>query len=248
MKRFLNIILFLPILTCIGSPVRSALGAKGILYTGGHVLPYDAEVEYLESTGTQWIDTGVIPTASTSVLCAFSLTKIPSDTYAGAFGAGTMTQPPSGFILFLNNTVNVQARTGHYSGPNIVSTYQVAKDFEYIVTMAMNSLMINGLSFVPSRDNTWIDIQTNLYIFSVDDAHETRRRIASKFRYFRVFDSGLLVRDLIPVRFTNDQGVSEGAMYDRANPTVGMNPDGSSRTDGLYRNRGSGSFIIGPDK
>jgi hypothetical protein len=37
-------------------------------------------------------------------------------------------------------------------------------------------------------------------------------------------------------------------MYDRANPTVGMNPDGSPRTDGLYRNQGTGAFIIGPDK
>jgi len=30
--------------------------------------------------------------------------------------------------------------------------------------------------------------------------------------------------------------------------TGGMNPDGSPRTDGLYRNRGTGSFVIGPNK
>ena len=28
----------------------------------GKRLPYDAEVEYLESTGTQYIDTGWLPT------------------------------------------------------------------------------------------------------------------------------------------------------------------------------------------
>lgn len=33
------------------------LGNTGAFLTGK--LPYDAEVEYLESTGTQWIDTGV---------------------------------------------------------------------------------------------------------------------------------------------------------------------------------------------
>ena len=27
-----------------------------------------------------------------------------------------------------------------------------------------------------------------------------------------------------------------------------LNPDGSPRTDGLYRNRGTGAFIIGPAK
>lgn len=30
-------------------------------------IPYDAEIEYLQSTGTQWIDTGVVPTAGTII-------------------------------------------------------------------------------------------------------------------------------------------------------------------------------------
>ena len=34
------------------------LGARTAAW-GGKSLKYDAEVEYLESTGTQWIDTGV---------------------------------------------------------------------------------------------------------------------------------------------------------------------------------------------
>ena len=59
---------------------------------------------------------------------------------------------------------------------------------------------------------------------------------------------GTPLRDFIPVRFTNEHGVLEGAMYDRVNPTVGMNPDGSPRTDGLYLNRGTGAFVIGQDK
>jgi hypothetical protein len=65
---------------------------------------------------------------------------------------------------------------------------------------------------------------------------------------FKIWIGGAFIRDFIPVRFTNELGQSEGAMYDRANPTVGMNPDGSARTDGLYRNRGTGIFVIGPDK
>jgi hypothetical protein len=35
-------------------------------------------------------------------------------------------------------------------------------------------------------------------------------------------------------------------MYDRRG-IGGMNPDGSPRTDGLYRNAGTGAFVIGPD-
>jgi hypothetical protein len=41
--------------------------------------------------------------------------------------------------------------------------------------------------------------------------------------------------DLISVRFTNEQGVSEGAMYDRV-------------SGAMFRNAGTGAFTIGPDK
>ena len=47
-------------------------------------------------------------------------------------------------------------------------------------------------------------------------------------------EGGVLVRDFIPVRFTNEQGVSEGAMYDRVSGQ-------------LFRNSGTGVFIVGTD-
>lgn len=45
----------------------------------------------------------------------------------------------------------------------------------------------------------------------------------------------MIARDFIAVRFTNESGVSEGAMYDRVSGQ-------------LFRNAGTGAFIIGPDK
>lgn len=42
------------------------LGARTAAWSG-EALPYDAEVEYLESTGTQWIDTGIIATENTRI-------------------------------------------------------------------------------------------------------------------------------------------------------------------------------------
>lgn len=45
---------------------------------------------------------------------------------------------------------------------------------------------------------------------------------------------GVIVCDLQPVRFTNENGVSEGAMYDKVSGT-------------LFRNAGTGEFVIGPD-
>lgn len=46
---------------------------------------------------------------------------------------------------------------------------------------------------------------------------------------------GTPLRDFIPVRFTNENNQSEGAMYDKV-------------TKQLFRNKGTGNFTIGPDK
>ena len=51
---------------------------------------------------------------------------------------------------------------------------------------------------------------------------------------FKMWDSDILVGDFIPVRFTNEQEVSEGAMYDKVSKQ-------------LFRNQGTGTFVIGPD-
>ena len=52
--------------------------------------------------------------------------------------------------------------------------------------------------------------------------------------WLRFFINNTLRFNLIPVRFTNENGQTEGAMYDKV-------------TKQLFRNAGTGAFIIGPD-
>ena len=60
---------------------------------------------------------------------------------------------------------------------------------------------------------------------------------AAYYRYYnaKISVGDIVVIDAIPVRFTNENDVSEGAMYDRVSGQ-------------LFRNAGTGAFIIGPDK
>jgi len=53
--------------------------------------------------------------------------------------------------------------------------------------------------------------------------------------FFQIFHNGILLRDFLPVKFSNEQGVSEGAMYDCVSGQ-------------LFRNAGTGAFVVGPDK
>ena len=45
--------------------------------------PYDSEVEYIESTGTQWIDTGHVPTGDTAIEIDGYFTELVLSTYMG---------------------------------------------------------------------------------------------------------------------------------------------------------------------
>ena len=73
-------------------------------------LPYDAEIEYIESTGTQRIDTGVFMTKSTKVELRLMSTKTSAE--AGGdnvlFGAWTSNSQCSYAFMTGSNTVRVR--------------------------------------------------------------------------------------------------------------------------------------------
>lgn len=203
-------------------------------------LPYDAEVEYLQSTGTQWIDTGVVPTLYTKSEVVAKFTTVSSSQICGAYWDGVYNAFDTCGVA--NNSWFLRALTSGSPNP---SGWTVDTNTHTFVSDAQtNTMSVDGVSV--TRSAISIGTPVSIYLF----ARHERSEGASvtfpcqvKIYSVRFFDSGVLVRDFIPVRITNEQGVSESAMYDRANPTVGMDPDGSPRTDGLYRNRGTGAFL-----
>lgn len=214
------------------------LGNTGAFLAGK--LPYDAEVEYLESTRTQWIDTGIAPNVIDSSI---------EITYASGsghlFGARTSSDPSHRHLwsLYAPNTAFI--RCDWIGSRDYISVAASAKKVTFVSHANGSSILYNDTTYAGNSKTT---INYSIYLFAVNTSGSVSVAIRMKLYDFKIWQSNFLVRDLIPVRFTNEQGQSEGAMYDRANPAVGMNPDGSPRTDGLYRNRGTGTFLYGADK
>ena len=124
---------------------------------------------------------------------------------------------------------------------------QFAQGVRYDCVLKNKELTVNSISHAATGTTLTTMAQYSLYIFARNNWGNAGNLSKSRFYNFSISTGGVIVRNFVPVRFTNEQGVSEGAMYDRANPTGGMNPDGSARTDGLYRNRGTGAFLYGND-
>lgn len=210
-------------------------------------LPYDAEVEYLESTNTQWIDTGLVWKLGDTFRIETAQSQIRDQ---ASFGVAAR------IYGFSNNDNNANPRgffwgSAPYSGGRadvLPFVYGLAK---HSITLNETSCVVDGVALSGSVTSGTADSLHTIPLFCrVNNSAITtiNKTYNGKIYSWKHFRDGVLIRNMTPVRYTNEQGVSEGAMYDRANPTVGMNPDGSPRADGLYRNRGTGAFIFGPDK
>lgn len=183
-------------------------------------LPYDAEVEYLESTGTQYIDTEY-PTTGAGI----SVDLIASKTTSSTTEMGVVGRTgSSGFeIYFYNGKIYLWNQAF-----DLASNVSVAVDTAYHIVAVIGSeeqsLTVDGDSV--SRTGSASSVSPlNIAIF-----RHSHYYFSGRVYLCKIYDGATLVRDLIPVRFTNSNGQSEGALYDRVSGQV-------------FRNAGTGAFL-----
>lgn len=191
-------------------------------------LPYDAEVEYLESSNAQWIDTGVFPDRV-------------SDSFDIRVMIMSATRPYSSFCGSQNASTSVQYYTlGTAASSSSVRFFDplcgpvdVPSETWMDIHVANGDVTIAGSRFTPTMASGIFSSHFALFGRLLGNAFVSSGafRIASLSYY----TNSVLVRDMIPVRFTNELGQSEGAMYDRVSKQ-------------LFRNQGTGSFLYGADK
>ena len=216
----------------------------------GAPLPYDAEVEYLQSTGTQCIETTYYASFNASIECCFANNS--NETYKSVFGT-TLTKATVGNRYQLTcQMVSGGLRYDYPYGndPNKNSQYDAftyplystsSRDFVTIKISPEGCYFNGALVGTFSRTRPIARFLSPLYVFALGTIDQAQYRkkygqtIRAKIKYVIVKESDVVVLHLIPIRFTNENGVSEGAMYDRVSGQ-------------LFRNAGTGAFIIGPDK
>jgi len=182
---------------------------------GGDKKPYDARILYLESTGTQYIDLGLqLFTKSSGDLLFEVKVNVP--------GSGQTDN-----ACILNAMYEVSPYPGavlrYYGGyiqyaASSVSSHQTG-----------NTDMVQDLRVSVNRSSSSVHSTSTTLFAGYDGSGNPWRYIKMKLYGCRIYDEGLLVCDLIPVR----KG-GTGYMYDRV-------------TGQLFGNLGTGSFICGSD-
>ena len=176
-------------------------------------LPYDARVEYLQSSGTQYIDTGVIAADNVGV----QMDVVGGIVHSGAppttmlFGVfGSDNRYGFGYKAWFFAWWNTAFLGGNFSG---AYSGMFSLNYNNSRTFACGTYYSGSLSGTYNASNTQIRL---LNALRMDTGQNAFADCAScRFGAVRITQGMTLVRDLIPVRVG-----SVGYLYDRISGTL----------------------------
>lgn len=188
----------------------------------GKGLPYDAEIEYLESSGTQYINTNYKPNNNTIVDAVFTRDRTDTSAFACRW-TGASTYDTFGIYQSNNNLVFYYGRfsSKKYISVSIPSGVNTIK-------LGISSIVCNGTSYSIARGT--FTATYPIYLFAFNNIGTPGFYCSIKIYSFVISENGTKKLDMIPVRVG-----SVGYMYDKVSGQ-------------LFGNAGTGSFILGPDK
>lgn len=189
-------------------------------------LPVDyIELQYIQSSGTQYIDTLFKPNHNTRIICNIN-GRGSENTNRGIFGSRTNYTSNDNFsFLILDNNcyrTDYEKQLGKYG-----SSISISGDL--IIDKNKNVTTLNGSNELALSYATFTSTY-NVFIFAINDAGSPSFNISGVKLYFcQIYDNDTLVRDFVPCKTV------EGTvgLYDVVNQA-------------FYTNAGTGSFIAGP--
>lgn len=176
------------------------------------------KLEYIQSSGTQYIDTGFKPNQNTKIELDVLSAEGTSSNIPYIFG----TQDSS------NNYFVATWVLGYGSG--MVTTGINLYDGKFHVVKVENGALYKDGSIIAQRTVSSFSIGVPIFLFAVNSSRQSMGYGACKLRSCKIYNNGMLVRDFIPCK--NPSGI------------IGLWDDVNSV---FYQNAGTGTFISGPE-
>ena len=202
-------------------------------FTYGHTIK---QVKYLESSGTQYIDTGWSPN-SNDLRVQFKAKSMGSPLGTAICGSEkTGTTPRWIFIMFgqSGNSTKTYPLTGTWNNTSSDTAFTFTSgttlDIDWVANSTSTTITdkISNTSYTQAMTSTinYPNNNVTLKLF----CNSTTQKSSIQMNYYKIYDNGTLVRDFIPVKDENG---------------VGYLLDTISHT--LYNNAGTGSFTVGAE-
>lgn len=179
------------------------------------------ELEYIQSSGTQYVDTGLNPNQDFGVTIDFQMTTVSG--WQCIFGAANSAQNADEYGVWHNGT-----NFGfYYASTNV--TVSAAATARHLFVCSKNSIAVDGAA---AGSPAYTSFQTNypLLLGAINYAGSKMYGSQIKIYSAKIYQNGTLVREFIPCK--NAAGV------------IGLWDDVNSV---FYQNAGSGVFTAGPE-
>ena len=205
------------------------LGSNLVFDGGGEPLPYDAQIEYLQSSGTQYIDTGIYGANDLDFEISFKGSN--RDNFYGVMGdryssssrrytviTSTNSYTNVGSYITVGTNSNQVTSSGTYLS-NVKHAYKKVG-----TTIYADDHNIGSLGTISS-----FTTPNTIILFGMRDNGTLANMLYGYIYYCKLSKNGTLLRDFIPVRVG-----TTGYMYDKVSGQ-------------LFGNDGTGDFILGND-
>lgn len=187
---------------------------------------YKCEVEYLESTGTQWIDTGLRLNQDNKLEMLIS--HFDTNGNKRTFGSRSSATLNNFSVVSgpVGGTMSIVTDFDNYQNNRLA--YVIDGDETLEISISKKKLKINDSEKAVSTYGAFTT-PSNAYLFNCSGTYPAGYTSATmRLYYCRIYDNSTLVRDFIPVLDWNDRP----CMYDKV-------------TDELFYNQGTGEFAYG---
>lgn len=196
---------------------------KAYIGIGGNVTY--REVEYIQSSGTQYIDTGFVPNQDTRVVMDCEVTNFPEN-WAALFSTRSDSETTNAFAFYYKDAGNVYDQ---YGSQNVNLANQTVTG-RRIVDKNKNIATVDG-TVINTFAYTAFTAQCSLCLFMDRMPTKAAKYFFSGKTYScRIYDNGTLVRDYVPV--INPNGTP--GMFDKI-------------TKQFHANKGTGNFAAGAE-
>ena len=191
----------------------------------------NVKLEYIESSGTQYIDTLYMPNTYTSI--EMKASNFSDDSFAASPTGTWLCGARQGYLnRAFGFYYNQSSRQMYYAFgnqmPNV--SYNSLYDGEKVIKADSTGLYIDNTLLVRMTSNAFTSPVT-LLLFALNNNGSAISRTSYRLHYFKILEGDTIIMDLIPI--VDKSGVA--CMYDKVSGE-------------FFYNQGTGDFIVGYKK
>ena len=187
----------------------------GYVFAGWKVKTINAgtqytQLEYIESTNGQYIDTGVTLNGDSKIETKFRVPTCLGD--FPVFGADNGSSYVDGEIQLDCNCSAIKPVIPSSNAQSYILEYiPYSVNTDYTISMDKNTLVMNNITY---NTNWYASYQgtRSVYIFGTNRGSNSFFGGNTRVYYFKIYNNGTLVRDMVPARRNSDSALG---MYDK---------------------------------